>query len=128
MVPYSLSTRVLHYTFSSLLARNLQCGYGIFNPWTVRQVPLQPASCITLQFFSHICSAFGSFTLSSVDVIALRGYVWMQTSNVTQPAKKRSTPIHGRAAFRAGTARGSLTQSLGKSHLQTYHILFNASS
>jgi len=68
-----------------------------------------------------IILTFG-FISFSVDAIALRVYAWMPTSNVTQPVKKRSTPIHGRAVLRAGTARGSLTQSLGKFHLQTSRL------
>ena len=61
---------------------------------------------------------------SSVDVIVLLGYAWMTTSNVIQPAKKRLTLIPLRAARRAGTARGFLTKSLGKSHLQIYHRIY----
>lgn len=58
---------------------------------------------------------------SSVDVIVLLGYAWMTTNNVIQPAKKRLTLIHLRAALRAGTAHGFLIKSLGKIRLQIHY-------
>ena len=94
----------------------MQCGYGIFNPWTVSRTI--DTKCLSIPpCHASIPLSITNFLfgfIHSVDAIVRQGFAWMTMSNVSLRVKKPLTQIRLLVARQVGTARGSLTRRLGK--------------